>query len=268
MRTSGMSIKKIAASLILVSLFFSAMTFLVGNLITPISEKNAQQIKISSTDGSVTTDFKSGVWMKDGNNFVNIENVLPDASLRDIHIYEFDNDFSLRSIVDAKKGKYQNGIWELEEIKQSFILDEGFDVRTISSGTWKSMIKPEMMNVLLISPDRMSVFDLNDFINYLKKNNQKTSRYEVSFWEKIIQPMMPIIMILFSVPFGFFQERSGGKYLKMFLGIIFGIVYQIMNSMIRHIGVLNDWEPILTAIAPSLFILGIAIYLMVYFERQ
>ncbi|MEK9714814.1 MAG: LptF/LptG family permease, partial [Methylophilaceae bacterium] len=145
-------------------------------------------------------------------------------------------------IVDAKKGKYQNGIWELEEIKQSFILDEGFDVRTISSGTWKSMIKPEMMNVLLISPDRMSVFDLNDFINYLKKNNQKTSRYEVSFWEKIIQPMMPIIMILFSVPFGFFQERSGGKYLKMFLGIIFGIVYQIMNSMIRHIGVLNDWE--------------------------
>ena len=248
MRTSGMSIKKIASS--------------------PISEKNAQQIKISSTDGSVTTDFKSGVWMKDGNNFVNIENVLPDASLRDIHIYEFDNDFSLRSIVDAKKGKYQNGIWELEEIKQSFILDEGFDVRTISSGTWKSMIKPEMMNVLLISPDRMSVFDLNDFINYLKKNNQKTSRYEVSFWEKIIQPMMPIIMILFSVPFGFFQERSGGKYLKMFLGIIFGIVYQIMNSMIRHIGVLNDWEPILTAIAPSLFILGVAIYLMVYFERQ
>ena len=71
------------------------MTFLVGNLITPISEKNAQQIKISSTDGSVSTDFKSGVWMKDGNNFVNIENVLPDASLRDIHIYEFDNDVLL-----------------------------------------------------------------------------------------------------------------------------------------------------------------------------
>ena len=93
-------------------------------------------------------------------------------------------------------------------------------------------------------------------------------RYEVSFWEKIIQPVMPIIMILFAVPFGFFQERSGGKYLKMFLGIIFGIVYQIMNSMMRHIGVLNDWEPIITAIIPSIVILGIAIYLMFYFERK
>jgi lipopolysaccharide export system permease protein len=38
--------------------------------------------------------------------------------------------------------------------------------------------------------------------------------------------------------------------------------------MLRHIGVLNDWEPIITAIIPSIIILGIAIYLMFYFERQ
>ena len=50
-----------------------------------------EKVKINATDGTVTTDFRSGVWMKDGNNFVNIENVLPDASLKDIHIYEFDN---------------------------------------------------------------------------------------------------------------------------------------------------------------------------------
>jgi lipopolysaccharide export system permease protein len=54
----------------------------------------------------------------------------------------------------------------------------------------------------------------------------------------------------------------------MFLGIIFGITYQIMNSLFRHIGVLNDWEPIATAIAPSLLILSIAIFLMRKFERQ
>jgi lipopolysaccharide export system permease protein len=41
-----------------------------------------------------------------------------------------------------------------------------------------------------------------------------------------------------------------------------------MNSLFRHIGVLNDWEPIATAIAPSLLILSIAIFLMRKFERQ
>ena len=46
----------------------------------------------------MSQEFKSGFWIKDGNNFVNIENVLPDASLEDINIYEFDSNFNLRTI--------------------------------------------------------------------------------------------------------------------------------------------------------------------------
>ena len=64
-------------------------------------------------------EFKSGFWMKDGNNFVNIENVIPDASLRDIHIYEFDKDFDLRTITNAKKGIFDDGQWKLEDISQT-----------------------------------------------------------------------------------------------------------------------------------------------------
>ena len=268
MRSSGLSIKKISFNLIYVAIFFGVLTFLVGNFITPISEKNAQQIKISSADGSVTTDFRSGIWMKDGTNFVNIENILPDASMQKIHIYEFDNLFNLRSIIDADEGTYEKGSWVLKNIKQSLINNENFKVVNFDTGNWKSMIKPEMMNVLLISPDKMSLFDLKDFINFLNKNNQKTSRYEVSLWEKIIQPVMPIIMILFAIPFGFFQERSGGKYLKMFLGIAFGIAYQISNSLFRHVGIINDWNLIITAIIPSFIILSVGLVIFFKVERQ
>ena len=82
--------------------FFSILTFAVGDLITPNSEKNAQQLKTNATNTSISMEFKSGFWMKDGNNFVNIENVLPDATLSNIHIYEFDDQFNLRTIIDAK----------------------------------------------------------------------------------------------------------------------------------------------------------------------
>ena len=109
MRASGLSIRKIAISLFYVGLFFSVFTLIIGDLIAPGSEKNAQQLKISATDSSVSQEFKSGFWIKDGNNFVNIENVMPDASLRDIHIYEFDKDFNLRTITNAEKGIFDNG---------------------------------------------------------------------------------------------------------------------------------------------------------------
>jgi len=266
-RTSGLSIKKIALSLIFVSLFFSILTFAIGDLITPGSEKNAQQLKINSTESSVSQEYKSGFWIKDGNSFVNIENVLPDTTLRDIHIYEFDKNFSLRTIINSKNGKFEEGQWKLNSISLTSFENNKVVHSKIDSGTWKSLIRPEMMNVLIISPDKMSTFNLIKFIDYLKINNQNITRYEVALWEKIIHPIMPIIMIIFALPFGFLQERSGGKYLKMFIGIIIGIFYQIINTMMRHLGTLNDWPPFLSSLIPSLIFLSIGLYLIAKFER-
>jgi lipopolysaccharide export system permease protein len=70
------------------------------------------------------------------------------------------------------------------------------------------------------------------------------------------------------VPFGFLQERSGGKFLKMFIGISAGIAYQIFNTMIRHLGLLNDWPPYLSAFIPTLIFLLIGIYLIIKFEYK
>ena len=267
MRSSGLSIKKIAASLIYVGLFFCFLTFIIGDLISPNSEKNAQRLKISSTDSVVSQEFKSGFWIKDGKSFVNIENVLPNSSLEDIHIYEFDNDFKLRTIVNAKQGVFQDGQWKLNNITLTHLGEEKITSTNIENGNWKSLIRPEMMNALIISPEKMSTINLVKFINYLRLNNQKVTRYEIALWEKLIHPIMPLVMLLFAVPFGFLQERSGGKYLKMFLGIIIGISYLILNTMIRHLGLLNDWQPFMSSLIPTIIFLSIGLYLIFKIER-
>ena len=267
MRSSGLSIKKIASSLIYVGLFFCFLTFLIGDLISPNSEKNAQQLKISSTDSVVSQEFKSGFWIKDGKSFVNIENVLPDSSLEDIHIYEFDKNFKLRTIVNAKQGKFEDGQWKLNDVALTLLDEEKITTTSIENGNWKSLIRPEMMNALIISPEKMSTINLGKFIKYLKLNNQKVTRYEIAFWEKLMHPIMPLVMLIFAIPFGFLQERSGGKYLKMFLGIIIGITYQILNTMTRHIGLLNDWQPFISSLIPTIIFLSIGLYLISKFER-
>jgi lipopolysaccharide export system permease protein len=267
LRSSGLSIKQIARAVMPIAIFFSILTFAVGDLITPNSEKNAQQLKTNATNTSISMEFKSGFWMKDGNNFVNIENVLPDATLSNIHIYEFDDQFNLRTIIDAKNGKFDDGNWDLTQITVKNFVGNQIITEKIEKGNWKSLIRPEMMNVLIISPDKMSIFNLVKFINYLKINNQKSSKYETALWEKLINPLMPIVMILFALPFGFLQQRSGGKFLKMFIGISIGIGYQIINTLFRHVGLLNDWPPFLSSLLPSFLFLSLGIYMIMRFER-
>jgi lipopolysaccharide export system permease protein len=218
-RSSGYSIKHIAFTLSFTGLFFTIFTFAVGDLVTPLTEKKAQEIRVTAKESIVTQEFRSGLWIKDSNSFINVEHVFPDSSLSNIHIYEFDNNFHLRTITNAKKANFKESEWKLEDVDQTIFNQDKIATNSLKSANWKSLIKPEMMNVLLVSPEKMSSLGLIHFIKYLKNNRQKVTRYEIALWEKLIYPLASIAMVLFAIPFGFFQERSGGKNVKIFLGI-------------------------------------------------
>ena len=267
-RSSGYSIKHIAFTLSFTGLFFTIFTFAVGDLVTPLTEKKAQEIRVTAKESIVTQEFRSGLWIKDSNSFINVEHVLPDSSLSNIHIYEFDNNFHLRTITNAKKANFKESEWKLEDVDQTIFNQDKISTNSLKSANWKSLIKPEMMNVLLVSPEKMSSLGLIHFIKYLKNNRQKVTRYEIALWEKLIYPLASIAMVLFAIPFGFFQERSGGKNVKIFLGILFGIFYQIMNSGFRYIGLLNDWHPLSCAAIPTLIFFSIGVMMIYKTEHQ
>ncbi len=124
MRVSGMSLGKIGVSLLKIGLIFTLITFLIGEMIAPISEKMAQRMRIKATDSVVAQDFQSGLWIKDDKSFVNVATVLPDASLLGIQIYEFDDQFRLKRVRRAEKGVHQDKEWALTNVTQTVFLTE------------------------------------------------------------------------------------------------------------------------------------------------
>ena len=274
MRVSGLSIANIGYILIKVGLLFTVITFFVGELITPFSEKMAQRLRIKATDSVIAQDFRSGLWVKDGKSFVNVETVLPDASLLNIHIYEFDEKFKLRSISIAKKADYVKDGWSLSEVTQTkyntFKAIEKNNIQTqfFTKANWKSSIRPELLNVLLVAPEKMSAWNLYSFIKHLAANKQKTTRYDVALWSKMIYPLACMVMVILALPFGFLQQRSGGTSAKIFIGVMLGVVYQIMNRVFTHLGVLNDWPPLMSAIAPTILFLIAGLSMLYAIERR
>lgn len=274
MRVSGLSISNIGFNLAKIGLLFTIITFLIGELITPISEKVAQRMRIQATDAVVAQDFKSGLWVKDAKSFINVATVLPDATLLDVIIYEFDDSFKLTSISNAKKADYLNSRWKLSEVTQTTFSEtsktDSNQIKTefFNKANWDSAIRPELLNVLLVAPEKMSAWNLYAFISHLTKNKQKTTRYEVALWAKLIYPLACIVMVILALPFGFLQQRASSTSTKIFIGILLGVVYQIMNRVFSHLGVLNDWPPLMSAISPTLLFLLGGLTLILMIERR
>lgn len=268
LRVSGISLSGITLSLLKIGLMFTMLTFCIGELITPLSEKMAQRMRIKATDSVIVQDFMSGLWVKDGNSFVNVEEVLADSTLLNVHIYEFDHTFKLRTSSDAKSGKFAEDQWSLKDVTQIQFDKDTNHIKHLETATWRSLIRPELLNVLLVLPEKMSAWNLYSYIKHLSINKQKTTRYEMALWSKLIYPLACLVMIMLALPFGFIQQRATGASTKIFIGIMLGVLYQILNRTFVHLGLLNDWAPWFSAIMPTTLFLMAALTMLHYVERR
>jgi lipopolysaccharide export system permease protein len=268
LRVSGLSIFDIAVLLLKIGAIFTIITFLIGELVTPFSEKTAQRMRIKATDSVVAQEFRSGLWVKDGNSFINVEEVLPDATLLNIHIFDFDKNAKLISTRNAKAGEFKHESWRLKDVTDTSFGKDSVKVSQSAEATWHSLIRPELLNVLLIMPEKMSAWNLYTYINHLSINKQKTTRYEVALWAKMIYPLACMVMVVLALPFGFVQQRAAGASTKIFVGIMLGVMYQILNRVFAHLGLLNDWPPLFSAIMPTIMFLMAGVAMLFYVERR
>jgi lipopolysaccharide export system permease protein len=47
-----------------------------------------------------------------------------------------------------------------------------------------------------------------------------------------------------------------------------GVIYQVMNRVFVHLGLLNDWSPIFSTMAPTLLFLVAGVSMLIMVERR
>ncbi len=268
MRASGWSLAGIARSLMTVGVALAALTFLFGEYVAPLASRSAQQLWLQATNAVVAQAFRSGLWVRDDNSFVNVQAINRDTSLTNLKIYEFDKDYKLKSISLAKRGEHvAENKWRITDVEQTLFSEQGATLNHVPEATWKSALTPSILSVLRESPDEMSAGDLSAFVTHLKENKQNSNRYEIAFWSKIVYPFVVLVMILLAVPFSAFQKRSGGVGAKIFVGIMLGLIFHFVSKLFAHFGQLNDWPPFLSASFPSWVFLAVAAVMLFRVQR-
>ncbi|CAN5142115.1 LPS export ABC transporter permease LptG [soil metagenome] len=299
MRVSSMSTLMAGGILLRIGLVFVAITFIFGEFLSPMASEMGERLKLNAQGRAISQEFRTGLWAKDvirehgltggviGSRFLNVREIRPDGKLIGVRVYEFDLDLRLLALITAAKAEYQKpNAWHLTQVTETRFsnnpvganppsidlsanaLEAAISTQTQPTREMVSEITPDILSVLVADPDRMSANDLAAYTRHLAENRQRTERYEIAFWKKIIYPFAVLVMMALALPFAYLHFRAGGVSLKIFAGIMIGVSFQLLNSLFSHLGLLNTWPAFATAILPSMVFLLTAIMALWWVERH
>lgn len=260
LRTSGLGPWRALKTLLLLGAGFVVLTFAVGDYISPIADRTGQLLK-ARYQGRITVG-QTGAWLKEKQRYaqyaVNVNALESDGSMRDVRIFEFDNQGFLMSMVQAETASFgDDDSWTLTRVgRTEFPSRETDSARidraTLDSYRWPNRISSEMVSAALLKPERMSTIDLFQYIQHLQANAQTAQRYEIEFWKKVFYPLSCLVMVVLALPFAYLHFRSGGIAAYVFGGVMAGISFFLLNNVFGYIGNLQNWQPWLTAALPGI----------------
>jgi len=117
-------------------------------------------------------------------------------------------------------------------------------------------------------PEQMSAWSLYQYTQHLAENHQKTTRYEIAMWNKLVYPFAVLVMMLLALPFSSYQRREGGIGSKVFVGVVLGLSFHFAGRLFANLGALNEWPAVLSATAMSWIFLGLALTMLWRTERR
>jgi lipopolysaccharide export system permease protein len=261
MRAAGLSVLGIIKAVMVAGAILVFISLLVGEFVAPVTERMAQLIKVSAQNKQVLMNAKYGLWLREDKKFINVRQIVDDGHLADISIYELDDQQHLREALHADEAVFLgHQQWALKNIKKSNISTQQMLASTLSEQIWKSSIAPNLLKIVVVNPNNLSLVDLNSYIGFLKKNHQKSRAFQLAFWGRVVNPLVTFIMLLLSAPFVIGVKRGVSVGARMMIGVVIGMGFNIIDKIVGHLGLIYDLNPLLIAFTPSLTVLALALF--------
>lgn len=292
LRVAGMSPVRLTLSLFLPGIILVSVTYFFGEVVAPPAARYETEVKAATHQSTNLTarGYASGVWIRDVttdeknaevDRYINVKYIRADrqGETGAWRLFEFDPNGKLRVLIQADSATYRAGEgWMLHNVVRTVYpqlarsdnspTDAAIVSKPMNDFLLKSSLGPDILSVLTVKPDKMSMQELDRYITHLKKNNQQTDRYEVAFWNKAFYPLATLVMLALSMPFAYMNARSGGVAIKIFFGIMIGIAFYAMNNVFSYLGVLNTWSPIAVCLTPTVVMMLIAACAMYLVEKR
>ncbi|NLR75254.1 LPS export ABC transporter permease LptG [Leeia aquatica] len=262
-RTAGVSLARVALSLLRIGFLFALLTLLVSEVLMPLADREARSLRLKIASTATVNNLQSGYWMRDHERFVNFDEVDANQTVKQLSLYELDAQQNIKSISTAREARYVEGKgWVLQDVTRVQTQPGQVVTEHLPQMIWSTRLTPQLVTMLAVTPEKMSAWQLYQYTRHLLENRQDAARYELAFWARLGYPLSCLSLLLLALPFAQFQKRSGGAGLRLLSGLLLGLLFYVLSRLVSHMALIYDWPPIGAALTPSLVILLLASFIL------
>jgi lipopolysaccharide export system permease protein len=260
-RAAGVSTKRIVWMCLRPALLFILGALLIGEYVAPYTEQMAESRRAIALGESVQQS-KQQSWNREANEFMHFDAVLPSGIIYGVSRYQFNDEKILVSASYSKQAIFQGDFWQEEGIAITHLGVNATTIENISSRRWDTKLTPELINILVLDAKDLSISNLHYYIDYLQEQHIENDDYSLVLWQKLLQPLATASLVLIAISFIFGPLRSVTMGQRIFTGVIFGVVFELVQRLLGPSSLVFGFSPLFAILLPILFCLGLGLYLL------
>lgn len=260
MRAAGISIVNIIVSVLKLGVILVIGVFLMGEFVVPKTDLAGKNFKSSLSNKNVVMVSGASLWIKDKKRIFHIGQVWSENKLNDVTIYNIGKNYAdMRSITHIKSVSSSKTGWLMESIVEQTFKDDGVEIEKIDQKIDPDLLDAKLLSIASVDPEQLSIAELSELVEHQKANKLNTDKFELAYWKRFSAPFAALVMLFLAMPFLFGSQRGGGAGQRVFIGIIAGIAFFLLNKVLNQLGSVYGFPPFLSAFLPALFFLSISL---------
>ncbi|MFA7677171.1 MAG: LptF/LptG family permease [Candidatus Omnitrophota bacterium] len=266
-RSSGLSIIRIAAPIVFFSLFVSATLFFLQEKSLMVSQKKVEDIKSKFIKENLSSAAEErNLAFTSGNMIFFAGKFLPkDKTLENVKIFKQDENRNIVQQILCKSIIYEYGFWIGKNVVIYDLNRDGTITGIPSNWETKKIELQEKPNELIFKKSMFSQFSsletLGKEIESLRKINTKESLASliIDYNQKITEPFSHLFLVIGILPIALEIKKRKVALSSLGVGFIFGFIYYAISSFSVALGKSGLILPFFSAWLGPLFFLTVGI---------
>lgn len=264
MRAVGQSKLQMGLAALVPLLFLTLLMVVNIESAGPAGQQRAEELANAKSRHMIMARY-SGLWAREGDLFLNargnsrphVEGGRSWVELEDVRLYQFDSKGQLQSLARAAKAVHDDSGWVLKDVERTHFEPRSVRVEKIASERWDTELDDSTLAAQLARPRYLSSSELRSNIEYLRRNQLDSIKFETAYWAHWFYPYNVIMLVLATLPFAFGSLRSGGFGKRLFIGILIGIGALLVQRMFIGLADVYRFDVRLAYLFPPLLIMAI-----------